>query len=166
MIRGTESHVGNAAAREEALAQDIGADPIRNQKGEVVSYSWWHARPKINGVRFDLAHHGRMGGLAWTKYNAANKLAISTMLKYQEAGEKPPHLAIRSHKHTFADSGNNYPTRALFTGAWQLMTAFGYKVVPDVLAEIGGYIISIDRSGDYYVERYKVQPDMVKETDL
>jgi hypothetical protein len=158
-VRGTESHVGGAAAREEALADDT-TNAIR-QSDDVAS--WWHLQVEIGGVTFDVAHHWSRGGLPWTGPNAAVKLAATTIFDYAENGLPPPQLVIRSHMHQWADSYDNYRTcRAICLPAWQVKTAYVHRRPSVKNTDIGGIIVTVD-NGAYTVEKFRWEPK--KRTD-
>jgi hypothetical protein len=139
MIRGTDAHVGNNGEMEEALAQDI---DITVKNGEVAS--WYHLQGVMCGMRVDVAHHTNMGGLAWTEKNAANKVAADAIMQYVLAEQKIPHLVVRSHVHRHADSYDNFPTRAVVLPAWQSMTAYGARLNPNRLSDVGMIVFLID----------------------
>lgn len=120
VIRGTESHVGANAWREEALANDIGAEP--SPEGTA---SWWHLYAEFGGVTFDCQHHPESGSMRpWTAGGEVNRIAAILMYEYASTGDKPPQIAIRSHRHSFRDSGTTHPIRVFQTPPWQLATAF------------------------------------------
>jgi hypothetical protein len=155
LTQGTRAHVGDA---ESALARSLNAikDPVTD------SWVWYRWTADLHGVHIDATHHGRTGGRPWTMASAAGILASEIMMEHAQAGVRWPDLAIRSHKHTPADSGDMHPVRVLATPAWQLMTDFGYKVVPEksVNAVVGGYIVVIQPDGTYDVLKklYRVLP--------
>jgi hypothetical protein len=134
VIRGTAAHNGKSAWLEEAIAQDLD-----NTVHDSNSASWWHLRSTCNNVRFDITHHASMGRLPHTAPNAANKLAFLSQYRYLvEMKQPPPHITIRSHNHRYADSGSNYGTFAIFTGAWTIATEFVYRIgAENMLADIG-----------------------------
>ena len=139
VVRGTDAHTGRDGEMEEALAQDI---DITVKNGKVSS--WYHLQGVMAGMRVDVAHHTSMGGLAWTDKNAANKIAADAIMQYVLAGQKFPDLVIRSHVHRHADSHDNYPTRAIILPAWQSITAYGAKLNPNRLSDVGMIMFLID----------------------
>jgi hypothetical protein len=152
IVRGTPSHTGPSGKHEEAFGEDIGAVMDDNR------HSWWHLPLDVNGVRFDISHHGRMGRLPHTKPNALNGLAIATIAEYSMSGDKPPHVVIRSHLHQFADSGLNYPTRVIATPGWQLITGYVHKVAPGSIADTGGLIFVCYPGGTYDLDVVRFRP--------
>ena len=155
VVRGTPAHVGEAGMWEEWLANDLGAEPCPTTK----SASWNHLKLDVNGVQFDVAHHGKLGNEEWTRHNSANKLAYKIVAGYIKSGQKPPHLAFRGHKHFPSDTGNNYDTRLIHTPAWQFPTSFVYKISGAIEGQIvtGGAIVTCN-SGNYNLQLLKYTP--------
>ena len=92
VIRGTSSHVEHL---EEKIAIDIGAEKIDGN---------WSAHElliEVDGVLFDIRHHGPLGRLEWTRANALNKRAVELCLVY--ANRRIPDVAIQSHNHHYDD---------------------------------------------------------------
>jgi hypothetical protein len=154
VIRGTEAHVGPAGATEEAWARGLKAERCPDTK----TWSWFRLRLNIHGVRLDFQHHGRTGTRPWTKTSVVGALAAEIFYEHCAAELKHPHLAIRSHRHTYADSYDAHPTRVIQTPAWQLKTAHGHKVAPESLADIGGIIVTVYPDSTYDVERKLYKP--------
>lgn len=157
-VRGTEAHVGPSGASEEGFAKDAaeGGQPVvRDPAG---AYSWWHFRGQFGGTLVDAAHHGRIGGREWTKHNAVLNQAADIALSHAVSGDPIPHLAIRSHLHTFSDSGHNYPCRVIQTPAWQLKTGFGHRAATDKVSDIGGLLITLPDTGPATVEARITRP--------
>lgn len=171
VIRGTEAHVGHSAEGEEKIADGLSRDTYENGAGKRVkrpivrdldtdTASHWHAKLEVQGVRFDFAHHGRIGQRPWTKPNVTMNLAAEIFYEHAAREEPYPHIAVRSHFHTFVDTGAAHPVRVLQTPAWQLHTAFAHKVVTEKIADIGGLIIVV-RDGKATVEPVIYKPQSV-----
>lgn len=141
VLRGTEAHTGKSGALEEALARELDATKWPATSGNSSAF-WLEA--EIGGVRLDVTHHGRSGMLSWTKGNAAGSTAIELVLQYAQRGKAAPHIAIRAHRHVYYDSGDTYPVRIIGLPCWQMQNAYGHKVAPGKLPDIGGAIITID----------------------
>lgn len=154
IVRGTEAHVGPSGATEEAWARRMKAE--RNP--ETKTWSWWHLRLHVHGVRFDFQHHGRMGQRPWTEANVVSLLAAQIFYEHARKGLPHPHLAVRSHLHRYHDTHDNHPTRVVQTPAWQIKTAHAHKVVPESLADIGGVIVVVNPDGRYEVIPKLYQP--------
>lgn len=145
VTKGTEAHSGLGSHLDEIIARELGAEKLKTND----SAHWW-AEFKVEGVKFDVAHHPRFGGGSYhTSHNTAGKLATDAMAYAAKFGKTAPDIAIRSHNHVFSDSGLNYPVRAFVTPPWQLSThyahrlGFGGKLMP-----IGGLYFYV--SGNQY----------------
>ena len=152
VLRGTSAHTGKSAWLEEWLAKDL---------DNASKPSLWRLQANCEGVRLDIAHHASMGRSEQAKLNAPAKLAVDTFYQYTLANHKPPHLVIRSHNHRWADTGNNYPVRVLYTAAWTFATEYIYRTGlynADMLANIGGYYITCE-DGAYTVEQKAYKPE-------
>jgi hypothetical protein len=158
IVRGTEAHTGKSGEYESMIGQDLTNAVPADEKNSV--YSWWHLEMDVNGVTFDIAHHGKLGMLPWTKANGAHSLAGQLIIEYAEEGLKPPAVAIRSHLHRYADTGANFETVRLFaTPAWQLATAYVHRAVRGrKRADIGGLIFTCWPDGRYDVEVARYRP--------
>ena len=173
-MRGTPVHVGQQARLEEGIANYFAYDKIENPNGIAVgphkgTNTWWHLRLDVNGTLFDVAHHGSVGRLPWTKANALGKIATSAVMQARENGYQAPNVIIRSHLHQYVDSGDNYRTiRVIGTPAWQLITGFVQRISPGSLADIGGLIFTCYPGGEYECEvvRYHPRPDPVERIEL
>lgn len=158
-VRGTEAHVGKSASLEEGFAKRLRSDgiPVEGDP-DTGTASWWHLRMQVEDVRLDVAHHGRTGMRAHTEGNAANLYAHDILLHHIKEGDTPPHLALRAHYHRFNDSYDHCPVRVITVGAWQLATAFGYRVATDSMAHIGGLIVVIE-DGEYEPKKVPFKPE-------
>jgi hypothetical protein len=151
-IRGTGAHGGKSGFLEEDLARDFD-----NSVKVGNNYSHWSLNMIVDGVRISAAHHATMGGLPWTKANAANNLAARVMSQYAQDGEKPPDIVLRGHVHRWGDSHDAYRTRAIVVPGWTLATEFVQKISPDTLPECGAVFISCD-DGKFEAEKVKYEP--------
>ena len=158
-VRGTEAHVGPSAAYEERVASGLfkdGRPVIRDDA--TGTYSHWHAKVMIDGVRLDFAHHGRMGQRSWTKPNVVLNLAAEIFYEHAARNIPHPHIAVRSHQHRFVDTHDAHPTRVIQTPAWQLATAYIHRIAPGSIADVGGIIITV-RDGRADVNPVIYHPD-------
>jgi hypothetical protein len=158
-IRGTPAHVGKSAAFEERIALGLRKDgrPVVMSE-QTGAASHWHARLDIHGVRFDFAHHGRVGQRPWTKPNVTMNMAAEIFYEHARHGIPHPHIAVRSHMHQFVDTFHAHPVRAIQTPAWQLPTEFIHRIAPGALADIGGLIITVQPGESDPATRYHVDP--------
>jgi hypothetical protein len=143
-IRGTEAHVGPSAAFEERIATGLRKDgwPVVRDE-HTGNSSHWHWTVEHQGVRLDLAHHGKFGSRPNTKFNTVIALAFDIFTRHALEGRPHPHLAVRSHMHQFGDTGSMYPTRLIQMPAFQLSTAFIHRLNPGAIADVGGIIVTI-----------------------
>jgi len=130
VIRGTEAHVGNNGAMDEAMAKLINSikKDVVHKNSVTGEFSWHYFRGFIGGRKFDLAHHVNMGGMPRTERNAANHLAADLMMQYARWKEPFPDFAFRGHVHRVSDSSFNYPIRALIGASWQIATPFIHRI--------------------------------------
>lgn len=158
-VRGTEVHVGKSGCHEERIASGLKKDgwPVQPDP-DTGSASRWHLRMEVEGVRIDIAHHGRVGTRPWTKPNVVANLAAEIFYDHCKDGIPHPHLAIRSHMHQFVDTASLHPTRVIQMPAWQLATAFIHRIAPGKLADIGGVIVVIDNGRILEVDPVIVKP--------
>jgi hypothetical protein len=143
-IRGTEAHVGPSAAFEERIFTGLRKDgwPVVRDE-DTGNSSHWHWTLDHQGVRLDIAHHGKFGSRPSTKMNTVIALAFDIFSRAAIDGRPYPHLAVRSHMHQFGDTGSAYPTRLIQMPAWQLATAFIHRINPGAIADVGGIIVTI-----------------------
>jgi hypothetical protein len=141
---GTEPHVGPNSRDEKRICDELG---IRNQG--------YYLTLDLDGLTFDLAHHGRAGGKPWT--SSAAGFAAEVCQDYIEEGRKPPRYILRGHHHHIDDSGEKLPhTRYIALPAFQLRTAFGWKVGQG-RSDIGG-LLFINGEPSFKKARYTAAP--------
>ena len=158
-IRGTEAHVGPSAAFEERIFLGLKKDgwPVRVDEASG-NASHWHWTFEHQGVRLDIAHHGKFGSRPSTKMNTVIALAFDIFTRAAIDGRPHPHLAVRSHMHQFGDTGSAYPTRLIQMPAWQLATAFIHRLNPGAISDVGGILVTI-ADGTLEVEPIIFRPD-------
>lgn len=158
-IRGTEAHVGPSAAFEERIFLGLKKDGWPVRVDEVTgNASHWHWTFAHQGVRLDIAHHGKFGSRPSTKMNTVIALACDIFTRAAIDGRDYPHLAVRSHMHQFGDTGSAYPTRLIQMPAWQLATAYIHRLNPGAIADVGGIIVTI-ADGKLTVEPVLYRPE-------
>jgi len=140
-ILGTPAHTGTDAELEREVWANYKNVILDDETGQP---GWWHYQGVIDGLRLDVAHYTTMGSKPNTFANAANSLAADTMGDYTLSGHRPPHLAVRAHVHRHADSGDNYPTRAVILPGWQLPTPYGMQRKPTRPVDIGMIVMIVD----------------------
>jgi hypothetical protein len=153
VIRGTAAHGRQGGVIEEKIAEDIGAV----KDGD--NYSWWELLLECDGVLYDIAHHGSLGGLPWTKANSLNKLVTRIVLKYRN--RRCPDVAIRSHMHKYARSDDSLGMVAYALPAWQLKTEYIHRLASVEPADIGGMYFICDK-GEHVPVVKRYQPEMAR----
>lgn len=152
-VKGTPYHVGAGGVSEEKIARDLdGCIPMiepRDEKGG--RYLWDRVLLDINGVLFDIAHHG--GGLSRLPWNKSGPLRSRLNQAYWrslEAGLQIPDYWIRAHMHQAAHDvlvAGKHTINGYICPALQSKTEYGYKVATDLLATLGMLIFEITREG-------------------
>lgn len=152
-IRGTEAHVGQSGAEEEALAKALGAIP--DAAGNSARYELWI---RVGNALCHLMHH-----IGTTSSSAHEASAVNAELtaEYVEAarwGQEPPAFVIRSHRHRSMvvdiDCSKGYAA-GIVTPGWQAKTPFAYKIAGARLSppQFGGYLIRQGDEEHYYVRK-------------
>ena len=149
-IFGTGAHAGQDHATEAAIYRELSADFI----GQNIVL-------ELDGLRHDLAHHGRTGTRPWT--TGATNLAAEIIIDYALTGDPLPNYIFRGHRHVIDDSGSKFEiTRLIQCPAWQLKTSHGWEVAGNtVRSDIGGVIVN-ENIVDLAKSRYGGQPDKRK----
>ena len=146
-ILGTAVHAGTDHAVESDIYKGLGADFIEQQM-----------TIDIDGVRVDLAHHGRAGFRPWSS-SAAN-LASEIMLDYAQSGLPLPNYVFRGHLHVMDDSGSKFENTGLIQcPSWQLRTTYANRVAGNTRRSDIGAVLLNDGKLDLSHSRYKGQPD-------
>lgn len=156
VVRGTETHVGDAGNLEEMAARLLDAThyPADNKLA-----SGWLLRLALAGVRVDITHHGPAGRLPWTGPNGLGRAAYEIIDEYVRAGEPIPQLAVQAHNHKYYDSYGNFPVRMLSLPCFQLQTSYGYRVSARRTTDIGAALVILDE-GRIEVRPYLFRPVM------
>jgi hypothetical protein len=161
--RGTPAHSGKSGELDEGLAQDLGAEPARVVNGEVTSYTFWHLRLDVRGVKSDICHHTTRSKVPRSKGSSAGRLASDTQERYIDQNQWPPDLVFRSHVHVSEDSRDSHRTRAIILPCWQAPTEYGYKIAPGDWPTIGGaWVLCQDGQYTAEVERYPLKEEQLE----
>jgi len=155
-LRGTPAHVGEQARLEEKVAENW-----TNTVKDGENFTRWQLMLDVNGTIFDIAHHGSIGRLPWTKTNSVGKIAVGAIIDAYENFKKIPNVVIRAHFHQYIDSGENFRRiRVIGMPAWQLITGYVNKNNPGAVADIGGLIFVCwpDKTYDLDVVRFFPRP--------
>lgn len=118
VVAGTECHTLNM---ETVLAEMLNAE-------SGTARDKWLIR--INGCLIDAAHHMTTTSRAYLEASAMSILMGNARLNYLRAGQEVPQIYLRAHRHCGGHFSDN---QGLFvvTGAWQMLTRHGSKVVTD-----------------------------------
>lgn len=125
-IRGTEAHVGQSGADEEAVAKDLGAVP--DKYGNAAR---WELYKRIGGALVHFTHHiGTTSSTAYESSAPMRELA-EAFVEAGRWGNEPPQVIVRSHRHRNIEI--RVPTKdgygiACVTPAWQLKTPFVFRL--------------------------------------
>lgn len=139
-VRGTEAHVGASSWRDESLARRMGNAgwpvQVNDVDGSASSWVWY---TDVDGVAIMAAHHGKAGGLPWTKAGAPARYGLEVASQWWTKWKKPPpDLCVFGHTHKFDHSGFHYGRPEVWVNAcWQSSTAYGHKIKPGVGTDIG-----------------------------
>jgi len=163
VIRGTPAHVGRSGDAEEGIARALKGQlwPVIKDP-DTGTMSSYRRRIDVEGVRLDVAHHGRMGQRAHTVRSYANLYGFDIwaerMLEAYQAmrdsddplkefnERRPPDIAVRSHNHRYNDSGYDHRgiTRVVSMPAWQFATEYVHRIAAESLADIGIVLLICD----------------------
>jgi hypothetical protein len=162
VFRGTEAHSGKSGQFDEMIAEDIGAEqhPVTEQ------YAWSQGLVEIDGVLFDLAHHGKTGNLKWTKLNGAyqyaSTLSYHYLERYEKFKERVPDIALRGHKHTYVDTYKNARVRLIGLSGWKAADNFLHRIAKGDYPKYGGVVVDCN-DGKYEVDDTLAEMEMPRD---
>ena len=127
LIKGTECHTRNDEIR---LGRALGStkDPITGQN------AWDVLDLEVAGTLYNFAHHISTTARPYLEASA-HSIALGSLVQARARTGKPiPKVMVRAHRHRHGiwDDGNQM---SVITGAWQGLTRYGYKVVPDAVPQ-------------------------------
>jgi hypothetical protein len=115
---GTECHVGDW---EEVIADEVGG-----------KFAGDKLLLEINGTLLDVAHHMPATTRAYLEASMLGIVMGNARLNYSRSGHRVPRVFLRAHRHCGGHFSDMHGT-ILVTGAWQLLTRYGHKIVGDSL---------------------------------
>lgn len=139
VVRGTETHVGHQAEREEAIAREIGAQ----REAGTNRHSWWLLRMDLLDSLIQAQHHAPIGRLPWTGGNMANRTAMELVLSHALSGERWPDVLLAAHNHVAVRNAPDAPVQVIQLPCFQLSTSHAHKVAAGKLPSIGGAILTV-----------------------
>jgi len=160
IVRGTRSHVGEAAWQEEAIAKEIEAE----RDEQAGTFSWWWLPAMFEGVKFHIAHKPpTTGHKPWTFEASLGRCSKELRDDYRDRGEQPPDIALFAHYHKFGDSGIVNKPYVVALPSWSVADAYLMQIgKAGARPEIGG-VWFICKDGKYKFD-YKVRRLRGKET--
>ena len=106
--------------------EDVLADLLKAEKRKALE-KWL---VEINGCLIDATHHMPTTTRAYLEAGAMSIVLGNARVNAIRAGHQPAQIYLRGHRHcggVFSDGAGMLAV----TGAFQMLTRFGYKVVPD-----------------------------------
>ena len=160
-ISGTESHVGHGSSSEERVAsgldhvvpvweQEFWDDEGAHKNGR---YTWDRLYREINGVIFDISHHGgSVGQRAWTTGNGLRSKIMSIYWSCVNNHIPVPRYWIRGHSHKYVReeyTDVNGTITGIILPGFQIKTGFVYKKMNYDMkpADVGMCWIEIESDG-------------------
>lgn len=152
VVVGTESHTKSS---EHGIAAAIGAEkmPDGSRASDILHV-------EAGDVLLTWAHHCQATSRPWLRSGELSRLMSTARQNAIDAGLKPSDFVGAAHRHQmdyWTDGGRQH---CVIGPAWQLLTRYGYKVVPHAKPTIGGYIVTVDNDR---IERVRLKPYGVPE---
>ena len=123
MVRGTECHT---ASHEISVAKKLGCE-TNPEHGQPY---WDRLTLDICGKRVSVRHHFPATSRVHLEASQYSIQLGNAILEAHRAGKRPPDIIIGAHRHRpghWSDGSG----MVVVTGAWQVLTRHGFKVVPD-----------------------------------
>jgi hypothetical protein len=133
LTEGTESHT---RGHEHGLAYQLKAKGSKVIMPKGSGGAWPTLDISVHGTRIKFDHHI---GTSMRSYLEASQLGIvlgNMRSEYARAGHDCPKVLVRAHRHRYGLFSDGYGMTVV-TPAWQLLTRFGRRVVPDAVPQIG-----------------------------
>lgn len=154
MTAGTEEHGGAGSQSENNVAKDMGFVPqYAKSSGVQYRYTWDRLMLDVNGILFDVSHHGASSGQrAWTTENSLRFIVKSTYFTCLETKTRIPRYWIRSHMHRYVRSGIYEGAHGKIEGfispSFQFKTGYAYKIASGQLSDIGMLVFEVSENGE------------------
>lgn len=118
VVRGTECHT---LRMEDLLAEKLNAEGMEARDKWLI---------EVNGCLVDAAHHMPVSGRAYLEASALSIVMGNARLNYVRANQRVPNVFLRGHRHCGGHYNDGSGLIAV-TGAFQMLTRHGHKVVTD-----------------------------------
>lgn len=142
ITRGTEAHVGHSS--ESGLGSMIGAE--KHPAGDTYAPYHWLIRHRKSGLVMSVKHHMTTTSRHSLEGSAMGIQLAEERMQCANAGWQMPDVVVRSHRHIPGHLQNSSGASFIALPAWQALTSYGWKVVPNAIPILGGAIV--DLSGD------------------
>ncbi len=123
VVRGTECHT---ASHEISVAKRIGAE-LNPEHGQPF---WDRLDLQMAGVQISIRHHFPATSRVYLEASQHSIQLGNAQLEAMRAGETPPKIIVGAHRHRTGHYTDDHGM-SVVTGAWQVLTRHGFKVVPD-----------------------------------
>lgn len=163
ITHGTEYHDGKCADEVNRLAMELGATPHAYTREP----TWPELYLKLNGQVIHFSHSISATMVSWYEGTAPLRdMLMKRSELWREYGRLAPNvkMIVRSHRHRFFHAHAAPDLHAVVTPAWQLRTAYTYRVGSVILPTIGWIVI--EAQGDDLVvklRRYSLPRPKVQE---
>ena len=153
MVAGTEAHASSGNQSENRVAKDLDCFTARVSESSSKSnrFVWDKLLLKVNGVLFDITHHGSsVGRRAWTTENGMYNRVKSFYFETLNDERDLPRYWVRSHLHQYVKAtydGKRGSITGIVTPSFQFKTGYGQKVAGDRLSDIGLIVFVIEDDG-------------------
>lgn len=129
VVEGTECHTGNL---EHYIAKEIGATPSPDGK-----YAWPLLHISIHDCLGSVRHHISTTSREWLGASGIGINAANAQLAAARAGQPIPKWIASGHRHKPGLVTDGYSHLAVVSPAWQGLTRYARKVVPDGQLVVG-----------------------------
>jgi hypothetical protein len=127
LVKGTEAHT---TTQEIHVGSALGAskNPLTGQ------HAWDNLDLVVNGTLYNFAHHISATARTYLEASAHSIMLGNLTHSRARTGKPIPKVMVRAHRHRHGiwEDGNQI---SAICGAWQGLTRYGYKVVPDAIPQ-------------------------------
>lgn len=126
-IKGTECHTRNDEIRLGKFLKGT-RDPLTGQ------HAWDTLDLEVNGTLYNFAHHISATSRSYLEASAHSIMLGNLSHSRARTGKAIPKVMVRAHRHRHGvwNDGNQL---SAICGAWQGLTRYGYRVVPDAVPQ-------------------------------